>query len=193
MGNLELSVKKEIRNSKIQRTVLSIIFTAGVLGVAAIAPNALQILRPLAKRGVDRNNKYRIERAVRRLEEKGLIARKKTEKGYTFELTKKGERQIDILDKFDFKFKKPKKWDGKWRIVIFDIEEKKRDSRNLLRSTLARIGFMKLQHSVWIYPYDCEDVLTLLKTHFHLGKNVLYIIADAVEGDFKAREFFEVN
>ncbi len=48
---------------------------------------------------------------------------------------------------------KPKDWDGKWRLVVFDIPEESRKKRNLLRTLLKRNGFYKLQASVFINPY----------------------------------------
>lgn len=52
------------------------------------------------------------------------------------------------------------------------------------------IGFIRLQDSVWIYPYDCEDLLTLLKADLKVGKDLLYMIVDSLEGDAKIRLFF---
>jgi len=46
---------------------------------------------------------------------------------------------------------------------------------------------------MWIYPYDCEDFLALLKTDFRMGRNVLYIIADRVEADKKLRQHFNLT
>jgi len=42
---------------------------------------------------------------------------------------------------------------------------------------------MRLQNSVWVYPYDCEDLITLLKADFEIGKEVLYVIADKIENE----------
>jgi phenylacetic acid degradation operon negative regulatory protein len=46
------------------------------------------------------------------------------------------------------------KWDGFWRVVVFDVPEKKRRARDVLRSELKRLGFGKLQDSTYISPYD---------------------------------------
>lgn len=45
-----------------------------------------------------------------------------------------------------------RKWNKKWVILIFDIEEKSRKLRNLLRNKLKNIGFGMLQKSTWITP-----------------------------------------
>ena len=52
------------------------------------------------------------------------------------------------------------------------------------------IGFVRLQDSVWVYPYDCEDLIVLLKADFKIGKDVLYMIVDEMEGDTHLRKEF---
>lgn len=44
------------------------------------------------------------------------------------------------------------KWDNKWRILIFDIEEKSRIIRDLLRKKLKELGFAQWQESVYVTP-----------------------------------------
>ncbi len=47
-----------------------------------------------------------------------------------------------------------KKWDRKWRVVVFDIEEVSRKARERFRHKLKEVGFGMLQESVFISPYD---------------------------------------
>jgi phenylacetic acid degradation operon negative regulatory protein len=50
-------------------------------------------------------------------------------------------------------------WDKKWRLVIFDIPEKRRIVRDVLRYQLKQFGFVPLQQSVWVTKRNCTDVL----------------------------------
>lgn len=45
-----------------------------------------------------------------------------------------------------------RRWDGKWRLVIFDVPQSKASARARLRRSLADRGFGYLQNSVWITP-----------------------------------------
>ena len=78
-------------------------------------------------------------------------------------------------------------------MLIFDIPEKKRHLRYKVRSTLSAVGFTRLQDSVWIYPYDCEDFVTLLKADFRIGKDLLYMIVDSLENDTWLRKKFNLG
>jgi len=86
----------------------------------------------------------------------------------------------------------PRRWDKKYRIIIFDIKETRRGARDTLRIWLTQLGFIQLQRSVWVYPYECQEVVTLLKAHIHIGKDVLYLTADFIENDRWLRKAFDL-
>ena len=50
-------------------------------------------------------------------------------------------------------------WDGKWRIVVWDIPEKRRAARDLLRFKLKMLGFKLLQKSIWVCKKNCTKEL----------------------------------
>jgi hypothetical protein len=93
-----------------------------------------------------------------RLEKKGLV--KKKEKQY--QLTVQGLKIVKIIKKEGVK----KEWDGKWRMVMFDIPEKKRDETNWLRYQLVAMDYKPLQKSVFIgkEPIE-EDIFKDLMNH----------------------------
>lgn len=69
-------------------------------------------------------------------------------------LTQKGaEKVLRIQGKIG---QKQKRKDGKWQMVIFDIPERKKALREILRGALRTIGYQRLQDSVWVCPYEAE-------------------------------------
>jgi DNA-binding transcriptional regulator PaaX len=76
--------------------------------------------------------------------------------------------------------------------LIFDIPEYRKSTRDRIRETLRIIGFVRLQDSVWAYPYDCEDLITLLKADFKIGKDMLYLVVEAMENDASLRRHFGI-
>lgn len=84
-----------------------------------------------------------------RLQKKGLVDKKENQ----YFLTKLGSGFIK-----KFREKNPEKqWDGKWRIVMFDIPEKMREKRNWLRFQLSNSEYKSLQESVFIGKYPLEE------------------------------------
>ncbi len=176
----------------IKKIILITIAVAGILSVAVLAPNALQVIKQFSKK--DYKKHYYIKGVIGNLLKKGYIKFETNENGKKFvSLTKKGKKEVLKYKLGDLKIKKPKKWDKKWRIVIFDIKEKRRRTRDLLRSTLNRLGFVKLQNSVWIFPYDCEELIVMLKSDLFVGKDVLYMTVDKVENDKWLKETFGLS
>ncbi len=194
MHTAEEKLKKRMRNSKIQRAVLTSLYTVGVISIALAMPNVLSVLRHIDPNKKDsENRRYAVNNAIKRLRDKGLVAWKETEKGVFLRLTEGGERTLRLIERNEFKSIKPRKWDGKWRIIIFDIREKRKGTREKFRKKLQQIGFLKLQNSVWVFPYNCEEIITLIKADYKIGKEILYIIADSIENDKWVRKYFELK
>ena len=76
-----------------------------------------------------------------------------------------------------FKFQN-QKWDGKWRIVTFDIPEKKRKIRQNLRYKLRELGFAMLQKSIWISPHNFEDDIREFFDENKLGEIAFVFVAE---------------
>ena len=51
------------------------------------------------------------------------------------------------------------KWDGKWRLIFWDIPEKRKSIRDLLRNKLKQLGFVRWQKSVWASKKNCTEIL----------------------------------
>lgn len=90
---------------------------------------------------------------LHRLKKQGLIAQEPKEKYYF--LTDKGEEFVSYIKNRFLILKQP--WDGKLRVVIFDIPEKKKEWRKWLREELDLMQFHQLQKSVYIGKHPLPD------------------------------------
>jgi len=192
--DIEKRAKTRARRQKIQNIVLGSLYTTVAVGAAVVAPNSLQLLRHVAKHfGPKERLGRRMYQAIVRLQARGFIVRVQTEKGPSLKLTEKGKHFAELLEMQErVHVGNPKKWDGKWRIVIFDVWERRRSVRDQLRHMLKNVGFVKIQNSVWAYPYDCESLFAFLRVDLRLGKGMLYIVAEEVEYDEKLRKHFNL-
>ncbi|OGI59831.1 hypothetical protein A2814_02420 [Candidatus Nomurabacteria bacterium RIFCSPHIGHO2_01_FULL_38_19] len=193
MGVLEKKLKARMKRENIQKAILSRIATVGLLSVAILAPNTLQALKFFGIEPKNKWQKYNINHSIKRLKDHGLICFETTSRGTFVRLTQKGEDKLRRFKLLGYKLTKPKKWDRKWRMLIFDIKEERKVTRDKIRFALKKIGFLRLQDSVWVYPYDCEDFVTLMKADFKIGKDLLYLIVDTIEGDTKIRNHFKLS
>lgn len=190
MGHIERQVRQRVRKQNIRYAILAGLKAAGIVSMGVIAPNTLKLLKYAPGMGA----KYasRISSSFKRLESRGLV--RVHEKGGNPQvvLTKAGEALLARLSAAGGKLKRPRTWDRRWRVVIFDIPERRKAARDRLRLLLSSIGFAKLQNSVWVYPFECEDLLTLLKSDAALGREVLYIVAEEIENDRHLRIRFKL-
>lgn len=131
----------------------------------------------------------RLARSLRYLRSKKLVDIERQYGKEVFSLTKIGWLKARKLSK-SILIEKPKKWDGKWRFVIFDVPENKRDRRDVFRGFLKSFGFANIQKSIWVYPYECRDQIFYFADQIFMKPYVRYILAQDVTGERDLRRRF---
>ena len=97
---------------------------------------------------------------------------------------KVNEKEKERIKKFIFeelKIGAPNSWDGKWRLVIFDIPETKKNARHALRRKLAEIGFYQCQKSAWVHPFECEQEIEFIKDVLNIKPFVKIFIVEKMD------------
>lgn len=189
MGKLEKSARTERRWGAVQQAMLYAAL-GGIMVATGAVPDFRKILKYYAGGKKDARFNYRAKTVLGRLVAKGLIRFEKRDGKRYACLTDVGKRVLDLEMLRDKSKQKPKRWDNRWRVVIFDIPERRRKVRVSLRSFMGKYGFVRLQDSVWIYPYDCEELIALAKAKFRIGVDVLYMIVERLENDAHLRKQF---
>ena len=111
----------------------------------------------------------------------------------TVKITKKGETRLRAFDIELMKIKKPNKWDGKWRLVIFDIPMRFTKGREALRYHLKELDFFQFQKSAWIYPYPCGDEIIFIANFFGVEKHVEVLTVESILRDERLKKHFHVS
>ena len=112
-----------------------------------------------------------------------------------YSLTKTGEKEAFFAYlNIETRFNKPKKqkWDKKWRIVFFDVPEKKRNYRDYLRRILKTIGFNEFQKSTWIYPYPVPKFIKDLLFEENIKQYTRFITTYDIEYDKDLKNMFNL-
>lgn len=179
---------------KVQQKIILTLLGGVSLG---LSNNSIQYFRTFRKfrkewQKIDQRN---FNRSIRRLTQEKLIEEKILADGsFELVLTEDGRREAQTLDLLgsSIKFKKPKQWDKKWRIVLFDIPENDRVFRDILRQHLYNLDFYKLQHSVFVSPYPCEKAILDLTRIYSAQKYVRVITAIKIDNeDYLKKHFFK--
>ena len=193
MGKLEETTRKRRKKENIQKAVLAAVAVTGTLALGMLAPNIFSALP-----GIMGKNKYKLafqaRTAASRLAIKGHVRFVEKNGTKRMEITETGRRAITLEEqKAALAAQHGKRWDKRWRLVMFDIPQHRRRDRDRLRDEIQACGFLRLQDSVWGFPYDCEDLVVLLKADMRIGKDILYAIVETMENDGWIKKHFGLS
>lgn len=138
-------------------------------------------------------NRQTVARAIRNLYTNKMVDCRENEKGETtMILNDAGKKRVLRYTIEDMKITKPKTWDKKWRIVLFDIPETMKDARNILRERLRLLDFRELQKSVFVFPYECRDEIDFLIEFYGIRRYVRQMIVQSIDNELHLKKKFDL-
>ena len=178
------------------RVTLGMIALGVVVAAFFIAPRSIQFTRYLVelfmkKRPEYTKDKASVEKAVNKILKDRLVKLVKKGGKQMIEITNNGRRQLVEYNIDTIKIIK-QKWDGKWRIVMFDIPERIRLVRDVLRDKLKDLGFKQVQKSVWVSPYECQDEVSFIASVYEVEKYINYVVAEKADFSESLRKILNV-
>lgn len=191
--------KNKIKPGQLWRAILEVIIlsviSGGGLPTKPILPVMIKtickLLKEIKKLEVEES---KVRRVLSNLEKRKIVNLQEEGENVIVHLTE-GENPLvlkySIKSILDFK-KKKKEWNGKWFLVFFDIPEIQRNKRDYLRKFLKKLGFYPYQKSVYLFPYECEEEINLIKKIVEGGRYMKYIIADKIEDEDVIKNFFKL-
>lgn len=104
------------------------------------------------------------------------------------EITKEGFKKltwdnISVIDRNN-------KWDKNFRLVMFDVPEDKKNTRDVIRDKLKEIGFIQIQKSVFIYPFECKQQIDALCYWCGAKRYIKYMVVKITGGEEEIIEEF---
>jgi DNA-binding PadR family transcriptional regulator len=180
-------IKENPKAKNALKVTLGIIAMGGILTFGAAFPALLGEIGKIRQRQKRESyEKYqRVWRNFKNLKKQRMLDFVKEEDGrLVYQLNKKGKEKIRKFVFDELKINEPKEWDGKWRLVIFDIPEKYKKNRNALRNKLKDMGFYQCQKSAWIHPFDCVEEIGFTKDVLNMKPFVkLFVVEEMDDGN----------
>lgn len=188
-------VLSSMKRNSIYRDILkTLLITGGFVLILNSPIGARRLIKEIPKE-IRKYKKKRLWRALYYLRSKNRIRIiKENDSDIDIEITKAGKKHLRKIDFDNLSLVKSKIWDKKWRMVIFDIPEDEKKAREALRQKLKNLGLVKLQDSIWITPYPCEDEVTFIKSIFNLSDHWLDVITSDNIGvqEYRLRKLFNL-
>ncbi len=174
-----------------QKVILLLVGGVG-LSVARTPKQYFRVVSEISKEWKD-INKLSLEKAISSLYHSKLIHEYENPDGsLTMVLTDKGKEKAITFNIDNMEIKKPKKWDKRWRVVLFDIPEKHKKAREALRETLKRLGFYEYQKSVLVQPYECQKEIDFVIEYFNIRPYVRMLTADTLDNEIHLKKIFDL-
>jgi len=164
---------------------------AAVLIILNSPTGTRRLLRGIKKEWNKRNTRMNVERLYRK---KFIDYQEMPDGSLRVVVTKKGKEIIRKIDLEHISLQKPARWDRKWRIVAFDISEERKKGREALRNTLYKLGFFKLQKSLFVHPYPCDEEIELVRDIYEVRQNeVMIVVAESIPHEKQLKKFFRLQ
>ncbi len=174
--------------------ILYVLAVGAMIPTALVAPNIPKVFAPILRELAKKLNArpQSVRRALTILKRDRLISVGENGEEMTFVLAEGGKQRI-VRGKLDeLEIKRPKKWDKKWRMVLFDVPEKHKAAREALRQKLRDLGFLQIQKSCFVHPFECRDEIDFVTECFDVPHHVMYVVAESLEGESTFRKHFKV-
>ena len=189
LDSIKNFLDSDSKSAKTTKVFLAILALGAVIATGALAPNIFLIFGRY-KRG-RYFTKDQTFKSFYNLKRYKLIEVKSFKNGMTsIKLSPKGEKAIEKLSLDEMIIPQPHRWDGKWRIFIFDLPVKYKKAREALRYHIKRLGLVQLQKSVWAYPYPCENEILFISKFFGVSKHVEILLVERMINDSELKNKF---
>ncbi len=183
---------KGIRLGKKQKKIALLLWGGVALSLAGSLGKQFEIVDELSDEWKNFDKRF-LKRSIKALYESKVIKEKKNKDGtVTIVLSDEGKKKAITYDIDNMEIEKPKKWDKKWRFVLFDVPEEKKSVRKSLWSHLKSIGFYEFQKSVFVHPYDCKNQIDYIIETYEAREFVRFVIADSVDNEAHLKSFFNL-
>lgn len=164
-----------------------------LLGVAATVPNLFGAMGRYNRSGRYHNQYKSFRRLVHYAQKKNYIKVHKVKNEEVVELQKEGRKLMYYYLLQNLRVVPVKKWDKKWRLVIFDISNDKNTLRDFLRRKLKDLRFKQIQKSVFLSPWPCKRGIDFLKQALRLRVQIVYMEVNYIENEEELKKLFRIR
>lgn len=183
-------LKDNYSKGELAKEILNGLAIGGLIVASFALPGLPQVFSLF---GIDNSkDRQRMRRTIQALEKQKLINIYEKDDEEIMEITEKGKKRI-LTYKFDeMKLLRPKKWDGYWRVIIFDIPEKYKRGRDALTRKLKEMKLYPFQKSVFICPFECRDEIDFIGEIFNIRKFIRYFVAKEIDDEEYLKKFYDL-
>ncbi|MFA4890323.1 MAG: hypothetical protein WC587_01665 [Candidatus Paceibacterota bacterium] len=183
----KVSIRDKYNRGELAKDILKGLAVGGLIVASFALPNLPQVFSLFGIKSA--KDRYRMKRAMESLKRQKLIEIYEKGNNEVMEITEKGKKRTLNYKFDDMNLVRPKKWDGLWRVISFDIPERYKRERNALTRKLKDMEIYPLQKSVFVCPFECHDEIDFVSEVLDVRKYIHYFSAN--EMDEKDEDFLK--
>ena len=187
-----MSKENDIKFGRVTKKILILLGAGLALGLSHRPDQYFKIIKSAAREWREIDARV-LRKSIKKLYESKLVDITDNSDGTTSVIINDAGLKRTLRFNLDkLKLKNPGRWDGLWRIIIFDIPEKYKRARDAFAVKLLDLGFKAIQRSVFVYPHDCKEELDFITEVFELKPFVRTIIAKDIDIGSDLRHRFKI-
>ena len=170
-----------LRNHDYSRKILKILSGRKILSFYDIADG---LLKKDDSEVINNTKKarYALNRSLKGLIDSGVVEHHFSGQNNYARLTDSGRKKITTLQ-LESETSLLPNWDGKWRIILIDLPESRKNERDALRYLLKKAGFILLKNSAWVSPFPYEHLFMNIKKDLELTTEIMIITSSELDMD----------
>ncbi|HAS84664.1 MAG TPA: hypothetical protein DCS23_01120 [Candidatus Yonathbacteria bacterium] len=180
------------KKGALQKKILLLLSAGLALGLTRNPNQYFRVVQETGKEW-EKIERDSLNRAIRSLYKSKLVSTKDNHDGtLTLILSNEGKRLALTYDIENIELKTPAQWDGRWRIVMFDVPEKFKRNRDTLRRHFKNMGFYEFQKSVFVHPYPCAREIEYVTEFYQARRFVRFIVATEIDNALELKRYFKL-
>lgn len=183
--------RKNYNVGYLKKKILLLLAAGVALSAAKTMGRQLKILGELSKEW-KRLRRTSLTRSLDSLYNSRLIHLKPKGDSMEIILSVEGKKLVRRFNLETLEIRKQDDWDGKWRIVMFDVPERIKKVRDTLRFLFKDIGLVEYQKSVFITPYPCEREIKFIAEFYGVFSSIKFVVADVISDQSKFEKKFRL-
>lgn len=194
----DINTRKNTQKYASVKQILSILGTGATLSAALLAPKSVPVIKKFIQGEPEWDtwkhyNISYLRRTLTHLHKQAFVEIIHENNRDYIRLTQNGIRKILKFSIDTLSIKTPTHWDGKWRLVLYDVPRQKKNLGDTIRRTIVNFGFLAIQKSVYIYPYQCFDQVEYIRQYYGLTDCIQYMVVEHIEYDQAYKTYFNLS
>lgn len=171
--------------------VASVVFPGIAIAAGQIVKMQKRVQWGKSKKEWEKFNTYRLRQIIKRMQRQKYIEIIDIDNMPIVKILEKGKKRLLRYAIEQIKLDETS-WNSKWRLIIYDVKSMKRTQSEMFRRALLKLKLLKIQNSVYLTPFRCENEIEYLRQLLGIDDEVQIVTVSGIENEAAYRKYFGI-